>query len=145
MGSLRSSSLMNGLMSYNRGSRSLASSTTMWRHSKKALAMNQGKSPPQNAIMLTLWSWISRLPEVWEINLCFLFYLFIYFCFLGMPLRHMEVPRLGIESELQLLATDTAIPDPSHLCNLHHSLRPCWILDPFIEQGHGSNPNPHGY
>ena len=28
-------------------------------------------------------------------------YLFIY-CFLGLHLQHMEVPRLGVESELQL-------------------------------------------
>ena len=36
-------------------------------------------------------------------------YLFIYlFCFLGLHLQHMEVPRLGVESELQLLATATA-------------------------------------
>ena len=34
--------------------------------------------------------------------------------FLGLPPRHMEVPRLGVESELQLLAytTATAMPDP---------------------------------
>ena len=37
----------------------------------------------------------------------------------------MEVPGLGVESELQLLAytkaTATAIADPSHVCDLHHS------------------------
>ena len=34
----------------------------------------------------------------------------------------MEVPRLGVESELQLLAhaTATAVWDPSHVCDLHH-------------------------
>ena len=41
---------------------------------------------------------------------------------------HMEVPRLGVESKLELLAytTATARPDP-------------------IEQGQGSNPHPHRY
>ena len=36
---------------------------------------------------------------------------------------HMEVPRLGVESELQLpaYATATAMPDQSHVCDLHHS------------------------
>ena len=34
-------------------------------------------------------------------------YLFIY-CFLGPHPQHMEVPRLGVESELQLLAYTTA-------------------------------------
>ena len=33
----------------------------------------------------------------------------------------MEAPRLGVESELQLPAytTATAVPDPSHVFNLH--------------------------
>ena len=30
-------------------------------------------------------------------RICFFVYLFIYFCFLGMHLQHMEVPRLGVE------------------------------------------------
>ena len=42
----------------------------------------------------------------------------------------MEIPRLGDESERQLLATATATPDPSCIWNLHcsswqrHSLNP---------------------
>ena len=37
----------------------------------------------------------------------------------------MDVPRLGIKSELQLpvYTTVTATPDPSGICNLHHSSR----------------------
>ena len=31
-----------------------------------------------------------------------------FFAFLGLHLRHMEVPRLGIQLELQLLVTTTA-------------------------------------
>ena len=30
------------------------------------------------------------------------------FCLLGLPLQHMEVPRLGVESELKLWACTTA-------------------------------------
>ena len=39
--------------------------------------------------------------------------------FLGPHLGHMEVPEIGVESELQLLAYTTAIatPDPSHISN----------------------------
>ena len=35
----------------------------------------------------------------------------------------MEVPRLGVESELQPLAytTATIVQDPSHVCNPQHS------------------------
>ena len=47
----------------------------------------------------------------------------------------MEVPRLGVELELQLLAytTATAAPDPSCVCDQHHSLRPHQILNPLSE------------
>ena len=43
--------------------------------------------------------------------------------FFGPHLQHMEVPRVGDELELQLLAytTATAKPDPSHICDLHYS------------------------
>ena len=56
----------------------------------------------------------------------------LIFVFLGPHLRHMEMPRLGVESELQLLAsaTATATWDPSHPCNLHGSSQQHWILNP---------------
>ena len=43
----------------------------------------------------------------------------------------MEVPRLGVESELQLLAYATAIrtTDLSHVCNLYHSSQQHQILN----------------
>ena len=44
----------------------------------------------------------------------------------------MEVPRLGVESELEPLAytTATATPDPSLFCNLHYRSPQGWILYP---------------
>ena len=44
----------------------------------------------------------------------------------------MEVPRLGVQSELQLpaYARATAMPDPSHICDLHHSSQQHQILNP---------------
>ena len=44
----------------------------------------------------------------------------------------MDVPRLGVKLELQLLAytTATVTPDLSHVCNLHHILQQCQILNP---------------
>ena len=47
----------------------------------------------------------------------------------------MEVPRLGAQSELQLLAyaTATAMADPSRLCKLYHSSQQCWIINPMSE------------
>ena len=52
-------------------------------------------------------------------------------CFSGPHLQHMAVPRLGVESELQLLAytTATATQDLSHVCDLYHSSRQCRILN----------------
>ena len=65
----------------------------------------------------------------------FFIYLFIYFGFLGLHPWHMEVPRLGVKSELQLPAytTDTATWHLSHVCNLHHNSWQCWIPDPLSE------------
>ena len=47
----------------------------------------------------------------------------------------MEVPRLGVELELQLLAyaTATATQDPNHVCDLHHSSQQHRILNPLSE------------
>ena len=47
-------------------------------------------------------------------------YYFFLFCFLGPHPQHMEVSRLGVKSELQLLAyiTATATQDPSHIFDL---------------------------
>ena len=45
----------------------------------------------------------------------YIFFKFYFFVFLGLYPRHMEVPRLEVESELQLWAytTATATLDPS--------------------------------
>ena len=44
----------------------------------------------------------------------------------------MEVPRLGVEVKLLLLAyaTATAIADLSCICNPQHSSQQCWMLNP---------------
>ena len=54
------------------------------------------------------------------------------FFFLGPYLQHMEVPELGVDLELQLLAcaTATAMPVPSHVCNLWGSFWQRQILNP---------------
>ena len=54
------------------------------------------------------------------------------FFFSGPHPQHMEVSRLGVKSELQLpaYATARAMPDPSLMCNLHHSSQQCRILPP---------------
>ena len=63
------------------------------------------------------------------------FYLLLLLLLLGLQVQHMEVPRLGFESELQLpaYATATATQDPSHICNLHYSSWQWQIPDPLSE------------
>ena len=55
--------------------------------------------------------------------------LLLLFCFLGPHSRHMEVPRLGVEMELQA-ATAAALQGPSSVFDLHHGSRQCRILNP---------------
>ena len=52
--------------------------------------------------------------------------------FKGHTCKHMEVPRLGAESELQLptYTTATAMPDPSHISEPHLSSWQRQILNP---------------
>ena len=60
-------------------------------------------------------------------------FVFVFvFDFLGPHPQHMEVPKLGVESELQWLAcaTATATWNRSHFCNLHHSSQQHRIPDP---------------
>ena len=58
-----------------------------------------------------------------------------FFWFSGPHLQHMEIPRLGVEGELQLPAYATAIAtqDPSLVGDLHHSSWQHRIPDPLSE------------
>ena len=53
----------------------------------------------------------------------------------------MEILRLGVKLELQLLAyaTATAMPDLSRVCILHHSSQQCWIPDPLSKGSDQTN------
>ena len=64
-----------------------------------------------------------------QVLFCFFFGLSVFFR--ATP-WHMEVPRLGVQSELQPPAYTraTAMPDPSHVCDLHPSSRQHRILNP---------------
>ena len=62
----------------------------------------------------------------------------ILFCvcvFLGPHPRHMEVPKLGVESELwpPAYTTGTATRNPSCACDLHHGSWQGQILNPLSE------------
>ena len=127
-----------------------------WRHLKKKILKSKilalrGAWQPPNPPAFTLQMRKSKakrheLPKVrqpvkGEPELAFVppvisFYMsFFFFFFLGPYLWHMEVPRLGGESELQLSAytINTAMRDPGHICDLHQSSRQCRILNPMSE------------
>ena len=66
-------------------------------------------------------------------------FIFVFLPFLGLLPWHMEVPRLGVKSELQLLAWATATAMQDLSCDLHHSSWQQWILNLLlIPQPHGS-------
>ena len=61
------------------------------------------------------------------------FVFFFFFCFVyGHICDIWKFPRLGVKSELQLLAhaTTAAAQDPNHDPDLYHSLQQCRILNP---------------
>ena len=68
-----------------------------------------------------------------------------FLSFLGPHLKHMEVPRLGVELELQLPAytTASAMLDLSPLCDLHHTSGQRQILNP-LSKASDRTPCPHG-
>ena len=82
----------------------------------------------------------SRVPSSYSLctmplhmkNLRIIFSFFLPLLLLGPHLQHMEVPRLGVKSELQLPAyvIATAMPDLSRIWDLHHSSQQYRILNP---------------
>ena len=67
-------------------------------------------------------------------------------CLFGLYLHHMEVPRLGVESELKLLGYTIAAVrwDPSRIFDVHFSSWQRQIFNP-LSRGQGLNPHPHAY
>ena len=61
--------------------------------------------------------------------------------FLGQRPQHIEVPRLGVELELQLPAytADMAMQDLSCVCSLHHGSLQHRVLNPLREAGDGTH------
>ena len=68
---------------------------------------------------------------------------FVCLDFSGLHPWHVEVPRLGAELELwvPIYATATAMWDPSHVWDLHHSSQQCQIPNPLSEARPGIEPS----
>ena len=72
----------------------------------------------------------------WSCSVLCLIFDFLFFpIFLGLHPWHMEVSRLGVESELKPLAYITAVAtvDPRCVCDLHHSSQQHQIVNPVSE------------
>ena len=71
----------------------------------------------------------------------FFFFFFCLFClFRATPVAYGGSQAGGL---IGAYTTATAMPDPSRLCDLHHSSWQCWILDP-LSKARGLNLQPHG-
>ena len=86
---------------------------------------------------------VRKMRRLKHLNVIFLvgffFFFFVFLAFLGPYLWHMKVPRLGVQSELQPPAYTraTATSDLSLVCDLHHSSRQRWILNPLRKARNG--------
>ena len=65
---------------------------------------------------------------------------FCVYVFLRPHMQHMEVPRMGVNVEMQVQAsaTTTATADPTCICNLHCSLLQRQIFNPLREARDGT-------
>ena len=103
-------------------------SETKWNKQTHFVSLWKSYLPPRPTITAGM--------EVKKCKKAFSKYLFIYlFIFRAAPWL-MEVLRLGVELELQLLLayiTATATPDLSHVCDLHHNSWQHWIPNPLSE------------
>ena len=64
----------------------------------------------------------------------YFFFFFFFWLFRAVPKAYGS-SQLGVKSELQLPAytTGMATPDPSRVCDLHHSSRQCRLINPLSE------------
>ena len=67
--------------------------------------------------------------------------LFFFFFLFKVHFQHMDVPRLGVKSELQLptYTTATTTQSLSCICDLCHSLWQHWILNPLSKANNGTH------
>ena len=112
-----------------RSCRSTSAPGSCWEGEKSRETWGREKN---NRGIGSAWSYTPCALNVVQPLLHLPFFLFFLLFFLGPHPRHIEFPRLGVESELQLpgYTTATSTPDPSSVCNLHCSSWRRQILNP---------------
>ena len=100
------------------------------------------KYPQVIAVIFVLFYVLKILRNIFCFFLSFFLFFFpsVFCLFLGPHPRHMKVPRLGVQSELQPPAYRTASATRA-ASDVHHSSGNAWSL---THWGQGSNPQPHG-
>ena len=88
------------------------------------------KSSVKKLNMLAACQGVNNNLDLWKRELNFI--IIIFYFFRALPCGIWKFPGKG-SNQLQLPATATATPDPSHFCKLHHSSLQCRILDPLSE------------
>ena len=80
-------------------------------------------------LLLQLWCRPAAATPIWPLACPFFFrfFFFFFFFFLGLPLQHVEVPRLWVELELQLLPYTTVTARTQ--LQLTRSSQQCWNLN----------------
>ena len=71
-----------------------------------------------------------------HVFISFFFFLFFVFClFRAIPAAYGGSQARGLigATELPAYTTATATPEPSHVCNVHHSSQQCQIVNPLSE------------
>ena len=88
-----------------------------------------------NLIYSYWWNGHYNLSSTFSFSFSFLFFfLFFFLLFKAAPVAYGSSSARGlIRAVTTAYATATAMPDPSHVCNLHHSSRQCRILNPLSE------------
>ena len=101
---------------------------TIWWPEVKCESKRETPRRKKEQVFLSQYSNLFSL--MWFLSPPFFFFLF-FLVFLGPHPKHTEVPRPQVETAIAAAyTTATATPDPSHICDLHHSSQQCWILHP---------------
>ena len=109
-----------------------ASATYTKAHGNAGILPHWGRPEIKPASSQILVRFVSAEPQ-WELLI------FLFLVYFGPHLWHVQVPRLGVKSELQLPAYTTAMLDPSH--HLQPTLQLTAMPDPSpTEQGQELNP-----
>ena len=80
-------------------------------------------------LLISIQQYLFVSSPIFKINVVNLFF-FFFFCSLGPHSWHMQVPRLGVESEPAYATGTTTADDPSRVCDLPHSSQQLRIPDP---------------